>query len=131
MDYAFARITGRAAQAKLGPGVEIAHQIYNASAEFAVERPGSITAVLFKGAGGKTKMNSGVGRPQISGCDRRGSGIHKLAPLALGYSGRLPLVAETIGADGQVRGSDNIAGAGIVAPICMVPLFGGTIANAQ
>lgn len=54
-------------------------------------------------------MHGGIGRPEISRYDWRWSGIHRQAPLVFGHSGRVPLVAETIGEGGRTKGSDNIA----------------------
>jgi hypothetical protein len=61
-------------------------------------------------------MHSGVGRPQEPGCNGCGSGIHGLAPLLIGDSGGLPLVAGSNGEAEMGRGSDTMEGEKIVTP---------------
>jgi hypothetical protein len=61
-------------------------------------------------------MHSGIGRPQEAGYYGCGSGIHRLAPLLIGDSGGLPLVAGSNGEAAMGRGSDRMEGEKIVTP---------------
>jgi hypothetical protein len=47
--------------------------------------------VLLKGAGRETQMHGGIGRPQETGSNRRGSGIHGKAPAKMGCDSGLSL----------------------------------------
>lgn len=76
MDHAFAGIAGRTAQAEFGPGVEVFNRVDDPATELAIDRAGSVAAVLLECPGGQPDMHGGIGRPQISGDDGGGSGFH-------------------------------------------------------
>lgn len=81
MHGALSGIAGRSAQAQFSPSVEIGKRVDDPPAEFAVDRPGAVAAVLFERASEEPGMDGSIWRPQETGYDRCGSGIYGLAPL--------------------------------------------------
>jgi hypothetical protein len=116
VDDALAGVAGRAAQAEFGPGIKVSNCIDDAPAQFAIDWAGAVAAMLFQRAGGQADMDSSVGRPQETGYDGRGSGIHEQPPARIDDGGGLPLIIGSYGEGGSAGGSDRFRRVTIVTP---------------
>ena len=95
------------AQALFGPGVEVGDRVDDPSAKLAIDRAGAETAVLLERSSRQPEMHGGIGRPQETGYDGGGSGIHGRPPLGFDHSGGLPLVAGSNGATVTTPAADS------------------------